>query len=85
MQWTTMHGNELSGRIVTTYNYIVPIQNFNNNTVQIVCYKEKGEPQGCQPDDIIIFFFLLFSFKFYYVAVVFSLSIISDDFEIIIL
>ncbi len=34
---------------------------------------------------IIIFFFLLFSFKFYYVAVVFSLSIISDDFEIIIL
>ena len=42
-----MHGNELSGRIITTYIAIVPVQNFNNNTVQIVCYiqGEGGAPR----------------------------------------
>ncbi len=80
MQWTTMYWNELSGRIVASAN------NYNfsdserwtfdsNDTLQMVCYNERGEPQSCQPDDMKLFQTLL--------AVVCSLSIVGDGFVIL--
>ena len=63
---------------------LVPITNFSdserwtfdsNDTLQMVCYNERGEPQSCQPDDMELFQTLL--------AVVCSLSIVGDGFVIL--
>ncbi len=63
---------------------LVPIKNFSdserwtfdsNNTVQVVCYNETGEPQGCHDNSADIFIILL--------KVACSLSIVGDSLVIL--
>ncbi len=80
------NGQACTGLTCSNGLTLVPIKNLSdperwtsdsNETVQVVCYNEMGEPQGCMPnyDDTKLFQVLL--------AVACSLSIVGDGFVII--
>ncbi len=80
------NGQQCTGMSCPDGLSLVPINNLSdserwtfdsNDTVQVVCYNETGEPHGCLPDydDLELFQILL--------AVVCSLSIVGDGFVIL--